>query len=164
KGLTLFGSSRSGSADFQRTVDLYKEHEEIVNYLSTLVGQTHTVRNIEDITNSFEGDLSSSWGKTVMRWKIYIVIKESLTKCYIIFYKVIFSMFHVAIKLVKQHDHMKAVFVVSRENKLQGNLRYVHLELMEQLPGVKIHFVHAENKMNLKLFKELISFSNARYL
>lgn len=70
KGLTLFGSSRSGSADFQRTVDLYKEHEEIVNYLSTLVGQTHTVRNIEDITNSFEGDLSSSWGKTVMRWKI----------------------------------------------------------------------------------------------
>src|SRR5699024_5006923 len=70
KGLILFGSSRSGSADFQRTVDLYKDHEEIVNYLSTLVGQTHTVRNIEDITNSFEGDLSSSWGKTVMRWKI----------------------------------------------------------------------------------------------
>src|SRR5699024_7163797 len=73
-------------------------------------------------------------------------------------------MFYVAIKLLKQHDDMKAVFVVSRENKLQGNLRYVHLELMEQLPGVKIHFVHAENKMNLKLFKELISFSNARYL
>src|SRR5699024_10894035 len=93
-----------------------------------------------------------------------IVIKESLKKIYITFYNVIFNMFYVAIKLLKQHDDMKEVFVVSRENKLQGNLRYVHLELMEQLPGVKSHCVHAENKMNLKLFKEVISFSNARYL
>src|SRR5699024_12220697 len=93
-----------------------------------------------------------------------IVIIECLKNIYISYYKVIFSMFYVAIKLLKQHDDMQAVFVVSRENKLQGNLRYVELELMEQLPGVKIHFVHAENKMNLKLFKELITFSNARYL
>src|SRR5699024_10698933 len=93
-----------------------------------------------------------------------MVIKESLKKTYITFYKVIFNMFYVAIKLLKQHDDMKAVFVVFRENKLQGNLRYIHLELMEQLPGVKIHFVHAVNIMNIKLFKELISFSNVRYL
>src|SRR5699024_4919853 len=73
-------------------------------------------------------------------------------------------MFYVAIKLLKQHDDMKAVFVVARENKLHCILRYVQLELMEQLPGVKINFVHDENKMNLKLFKELITFSNARYL
>src|SRR5699024_7209941 len=85
-------------------------------------------------------------------------------KAYVIFYKVIFNLFYIAIKSLKKHDNMKAVFVVSRENKLQGNLRYVHLELKEQLPGIKVHFVYAENKMNLKLFKELISFSNARYL
>lgn len=70
KGLTLIGSSRSGTADFQKTVDLYNEHSEIVEYLATLVGNIHDVQNINDITNSFESDLSSSWGKTVMRWKI----------------------------------------------------------------------------------------------
>src|SRR5699024_6353162 len=69
-GLTLYGSSRSGSADFQRTIEVYNEDEDIVNYLSTLIGQTYTVKSIEDITKSFESDLSSSWGKTVMRWKI----------------------------------------------------------------------------------------------
>src|SRR5699024_10238190 len=61
KGLTLYGSSRSGSTDFQRTIELYNEHEDIVNYLSTLIGQTYTVKSIEDITKSFENDLSSSW-------------------------------------------------------------------------------------------------------
>lgn len=70
KGLTLIGSSRSGTADFQRTVDIYNEHSEIVEYLSTLVGNIHDIQNINDITDSFENDLSSSWGKTVMRWKI----------------------------------------------------------------------------------------------
>lgn len=70
KGLTLIGSSRSGTADFQKTVDLYNEHSEIVEYLATLVGNIHDVQNINDITDSFESDLSSSWGKTVMRWKI----------------------------------------------------------------------------------------------
>src|SRR5690625_3428993 len=70
KGLTLIGSSRSGTADFQKTVALYNEHSEIVEYLATLVGNIHDVQNINDITNSFESDLSSSWGKTVMRWKI----------------------------------------------------------------------------------------------
>lgn len=70
KGLTLIGSSRSGAVDFQKTVDIYKEHADIVHYLGTLVGDVHTVRNIEDITGAFESDLSSSWGKTVMRWMI----------------------------------------------------------------------------------------------
>lgn len=70
KGLTLIGSSRSGAVDFQKTVDIYKEHSDIVHYLGTLVGEVHTVRKIEDITGAFESDLSSSWGKTVMRWMI----------------------------------------------------------------------------------------------
>lgn len=70
KGLTLIGSSRSGAKDFQRTVDIYKEYTDIVDYLGTIVGEVHTVRDIENITEAFESDLSSSWGKTVMRWMI----------------------------------------------------------------------------------------------
>src|SRR5699024_7343301 len=70
KGLTVLGSSRSGAVDFQRTIRLYKEHGEVVDYLSTLVGEVHNVRKIDDITSAFEDDLATSWGKTVMRWMI----------------------------------------------------------------------------------------------
>lgn len=70
KGLTLVGSSRSGAVDFQQTVDLYKAHPEIPEYLSTLVGCTQEVTSVKDIITAFESDLSSSWGKSVMLWKI----------------------------------------------------------------------------------------------
>src|SRR5699024_4286390 len=70
KGITLIGSSRSGTADFQKTVDIYKEHKEVVEYLATLVGEVIEVKQIDDIIDAFESDLSSSWGKTIMKWKI----------------------------------------------------------------------------------------------
>lgn len=70
KGLTLLGSSRSGTVDFQRTIDIYKEHPEIVSYLGTLVGAVHDVTKMGEATQAFENDLSNSWGKTVMRWMI----------------------------------------------------------------------------------------------
>ncbi|GEL04722.1 MULTISPECIES: ribitol-5-phosphate dehydrogenase [Rummeliibacillus] len=70
KGLTLIGSSRSGVADFQRTVDIYKEHPEIVEYLATLIGQVFHVTSVQDALSAFESDLSNSWGKTIMNWKI----------------------------------------------------------------------------------------------
>ncbi|WP_096272578.1 ribitol-5-phosphate dehydrogenase [Paucisalibacillus globulus] len=70
KGLTLLGSSRSGTADFQRTIDVYKQYPEIVDYLGTLVGEVHDVMKISDVTEAFESDLSNSWGKTVMKWMI----------------------------------------------------------------------------------------------
>lgn len=70
KGLTFIGSSRSGSKDFQKTVDIYHQHPDVVDYLSTLVGSLHNIENIDDLTQAFEEDLSSSWGKTVMRWKM----------------------------------------------------------------------------------------------
>jgi ribitol-5-phosphate 2-dehydrogenase (NADP+) len=70
KGLTVIGSSRSGRADFQNTVDFMTEHPEVVEYLSTLVGSVHEVRTIQDIIDAFEKDLTTSWGKTVMEWKI----------------------------------------------------------------------------------------------
>ncbi|TWT27693.1 ribitol-5-phosphate dehydrogenase [Planomicrobium sp. CPCC 101110] len=70
KGLTLIGSSRSGAADFQRTVDIYKDYPEVVDYLSTLIGNVYDVTSLEEAANAFETDLSNSWGKTIMRWKI----------------------------------------------------------------------------------------------
>ncbi|RIU94911.1 ribitol-5-phosphate dehydrogenase [Oceanobacillus picturae] len=70
KGLTLLGSSRSGTKDFQNTVELYKQYPEILEYLSILIGEVYNVKKLADATKAFENDLSSSWGKTVMRWMI----------------------------------------------------------------------------------------------
>lgn len=70
KGLILLGSSRSGTVDFQRTIDIYKEYPDIVDYLRTLIGDVHEITKINDITMAFESDLSNSWGKTVLKWMI----------------------------------------------------------------------------------------------
>lgn len=70
KGLTLIGSSRSGTADFQKTVSIYKNHPEILDYLGALVGEIIEVTKINDMVSAFETDLSSSWGKTILRWKV----------------------------------------------------------------------------------------------
>ncbi|MBS4204767.1 ribitol-5-phosphate dehydrogenase [Lederbergia citrea] len=70
KGLTIIGSSRSGRTDFVNTVEFMKEHPDFVEYLRTLVGEIQEVKTIQDIITAFEKDLTSSWGKTVMEWKI----------------------------------------------------------------------------------------------
>ncbi len=68
KGLRLFGSSRSGRADFIKTVELYQEHPEIISYLSNIVGAQIEVRTIKDMTKAFETDIQKSMGKTIMIW------------------------------------------------------------------------------------------------
>ncbi|MFS0638729.1 ribitol-5-phosphate dehydrogenase [Mesobacillus foraminis] len=70
KGITLIGSSRSGRSDFVNTVEFMKEHPDFVEYMGLLVGEMQEVRTIQDIVEAFEKDLTSSWGKTVMEWKI----------------------------------------------------------------------------------------------
>lgn len=65
---------------------------------------------------------------------------------------------------IKKHNNKKAVFVLSRGKELEGNLQFIYQELIKQLDGVKIHFVYAENRMNLKLFSEVAVISNAQYL
>lgn len=70
KGLTIIGSSRSGVADFENTVQFMAEHPEVVDYFGVLVGGVHEVKTIQDIITAFEQDLTNSWGKTVMEWKI----------------------------------------------------------------------------------------------
>ncbi|BCN29785.1 ribitol-5-phosphate dehydrogenase [Anaeromicropila herbilytica] len=68
KGLRIFGSSRSGREDFVKTVELYKSHPEIVEYLESLVGFKKEVRNVADISIAFEEDIKKAFGKTIMKW------------------------------------------------------------------------------------------------
>ncbi len=70
KGLTVYGSSRSGRVDFEETVRFLHENKRAVEYLANLVGEIHDIRSIQDVIEAFESDLRSPWGKTVMSWNI----------------------------------------------------------------------------------------------
>ncbi|MCM3216388.1 ribitol-5-phosphate dehydrogenase [Niallia taxi] len=70
KGITMIGSSRSGRADFEKTVSFFKEFPEVVDYFTTLIGEVQKVTSIQDIIEAFEKDLISSWGKTIIEWNI----------------------------------------------------------------------------------------------
>ena len=69
KGLRVFGSSRSGVEDFQRTVDMYVKHPEIIDYLGNLVSSVNVVRRTADIKEAFEKDTKKAFGKTIMKWE-----------------------------------------------------------------------------------------------
>ena len=70
KGLRLFGSSRSGRADFERTLELYRAHPEVVDYLGALVGTVIGVSSVRDIACAFEADTRKPMGKTIMEWNV----------------------------------------------------------------------------------------------
>ena len=65
----MFGSSRSGYDDFLRTVTLYRENPEVLDYLSNLIGVQMTVRTVKDLTEAFEADTRKMFGKTIMKWE-----------------------------------------------------------------------------------------------
>ncbi len=69
KGLRMFGSSRSGVADFKKTVEMYKTNPEIIDYLGNLISSVNTVRTVADIKNAFEKDTRKAFGKTIMKWE-----------------------------------------------------------------------------------------------
>lgn len=69
KGLRIFGSSRSGRADFEKTVEMYQKNPEILGYLSNIVGAQVEVRSIQDMIRAFEMDIRKGMGKTIMVWK-----------------------------------------------------------------------------------------------
>lgn len=69
KGLRMFGSSRSGKADFCKTVEMYSQHPEIVEHLSRMVGKVRTIRSINDIIDAFDYDMQNTFGKTVLKWE-----------------------------------------------------------------------------------------------
>ena len=65
----FIGSSRSGVADFQKTVDMYVEHPEIIDYLGNIVSSVNVVRTTSDIKAAFEKDTQKGFGKTIMKWE-----------------------------------------------------------------------------------------------
>ena len=69
KGLRIFGSSRSGVADFEKTVEMYEKFPEITDYLGNIVSSVNTVRTISDIKAAFEKDSRKAFGKTIMKWE-----------------------------------------------------------------------------------------------
>ena len=68
KGLRLFGSSRSGRADFEAVGALYEAHPEVPEYLENLVSRVMPVAGIRDMAAAFDADLHKLMGKTVMQW------------------------------------------------------------------------------------------------
>ena len=68
KGLTIYGSSRSGVKDFEAVLALYKEKPEVAEYLSGIVGQTIEVHSIADMVAAFDSDAQRRNGKTIMKW------------------------------------------------------------------------------------------------
>ena len=70
KGLRLFGSARSGVADFEKTVALYKKNPEILDYLGNLISSVNEIKTLADIKAAFEKDTRKSFGKTILKWEI----------------------------------------------------------------------------------------------
>lgn len=69
KGLRLFGSSRSGRTDFEKTVRFLESNPKEARYLENLVGEVFDIHTIGDIHKAFDADLNMRIGKTVLHWK-----------------------------------------------------------------------------------------------
>lgn len=63
KGLRVFGSSRSGVADFEKTVQMYQQYPEIIDYLGNLISSVNVVRTTTDIKQAFEKDTQKAFAK-----------------------------------------------------------------------------------------------------
>ena len=70
KGLRMYGSSRSGRVDFERTLQLHRDHPEMADYLTALVGTVVPVYDIKDIARAFDADIQKQMGKTIMEWRM----------------------------------------------------------------------------------------------
>lgn len=68
-GLNLFGSSRSGVEDFEKTMEIFEKNPKIPGYLENLIGDEVTVRTISDIHLAFSKDISRNFGKTIIKWE-----------------------------------------------------------------------------------------------
>lgn len=69
KGLNLFGSSRSGVKDFERTMEILKSNPNIPAYLENIIGDVISIRTVDDIHKAFKSDISRHFGKTVLKWE-----------------------------------------------------------------------------------------------
>jgi len=65
---------------------------------------------------------------------------------------------------IRPLDDNKVVISVYRGKELEGNLKFIYEEILKLNKNSKIHLIFSENKMNLKLFKDIFFISNAKYL
>ena len=70
KGLNIFGSSRSGRSDFEKTVSLLDENPNLTSYLENLITNKLTIHSLTDFNDAFDLDANSRFGKTVISWEI----------------------------------------------------------------------------------------------
>ena len=70
KGLRVFGSSRSGRVDFERTLQLYRNNPQMVAYLQSLVGAVVGVSSVKDMATAFAIDARKPMGKTIIEWNM----------------------------------------------------------------------------------------------
>lgn len=69
KGLTLIGNSRSGKLDFIETVKFLEQNLECQNQLQKLISEVIDINCIEDLSKSFEQDLTVTF-KTILNWNL----------------------------------------------------------------------------------------------
>ena len=69
KGICVFGSSRSGYEDFKGTIELFRDNEDIVEYLESLIGEIVPVKTVKDMNYAFDTDIRKQGGKTIMVWE-----------------------------------------------------------------------------------------------
>ncbi|SIT70999.1 CDP-glycerol glycerophosphotransferase family protein [Edaphobacillus lindanitolerans] len=79
-------------------------------------------------------------------------------------FRLVFNGYYQFLRVLKPIDPDKVVIVQSRSRQLEGNLKYVHNELLKQRPAAKIHLISPVNRMNLMLFKELKTIVGAKYV
>jgi len=91
--------------------------------------------------------------------------KQSKLKSLLLYmYKQTYRVIYACSTIIRKTDKNKAVFVLSRSEILEGNLKHIYEELQAQQPQMNIHLVQTTNKMDTKLFKDISFLSNAAYL
>lgn len=95
---------------------------------------------------------------------LIMAIQNTLKKIIIILSKTLVHWFYLVVSFMRRTDENKVVFVLSRSKTLDGNLMYIHDELLHQQPSTNIQMIHTTNKMNIKMFREVFALSNASYL
>lgn len=90
-------------------------------------------------------------------------MKNIIKRTFQVIYKNLYNAIYV-ITRKKNVNKNKVIFVLSRGNKLEGNLKLIYEEMKIDYPTLNIHFVFAENKMNVKLLKELRLIKDAKYI
>lgn len=68
KGLFLYGNSRSGRIDFERTLNIFNKYPMVLSYLENLIVEKIKIRTIEDIKMAFEKESSIDFGKVILIW------------------------------------------------------------------------------------------------